>query len=240
MEFKLDEYKIFVQSHIATTEVFYKKQNISNQLLESLYQFDVTPGEYLSNIPNPRISEKFKILLKNTNKFNHMPMNNWFIYLYGYKKCGSCKNILILGNYGFSNQNCDKLKEYCKTCSNKKTSEWAKENPENSKIYRLQNKKTYDEYNKKYRLNNIEKFLSYNAKRRANKLQRTPKWLTKDDYSKIAEFYKKAKELTKETNIKYHVDHIIPLQGKTVSGLHVPWNLQVITALKNMQKSNRI
>ena len=78
------------------------------------------------------------------------------------------------------------------------------------------------------------------SKRRASKLQRTPKWLTKEQFKEIEQFYSKAKELERITGIKHHVDHIYPLQGENSSGLHVPWNLRVITAEENLSKGNKL
>ena len=52
--------------------------------------------------------------------------------------------------------------------------------------------------------------------------------------------YKNCKEVSEKTGIKHHVDHIVPLRGKQVCGLHVPWNLQIIPAIDNMRKGNKI
>ena len=78
------------------------------------------------------------------------------------------------------------------------------------------------------------------ATRDALKLKATPPWLTPQDRARIADFYKEARRRTKQTGIKHSVDHIIPLRGKTVCGLHVPWNLQVLTATENTAKGNRL
>jgi hypothetical protein len=64
--------------------------------------------------------------------------------------------------------------------------------------------------------------------------QATPKWA---NVSAIKEFYIGAQRLSKETGIPHEVDHIIPLQGKLVSGLHVPTNLQILTEKENQQKN---
>jgi hypothetical protein len=70
------------------------------------------------------------------------------------------------------------------------------------------------------------------------KARRTPPWLTKQQIKEIAGFYAEAIRLSEVTGIKHHVDHIVPLRGRAVSGLHVPWNLQVITAAENQRKHN--
>lgn len=76
------------------------------------------------------------------------------------------------------------------------------------------------------------------ARRRAAKLQRTPPWFNEGHKQQIREMIMERDRLTKETGIKHHLDHIIPLQGKNVSGLHVPWNLQILTESENCSKSN--
>jgi 5-methylcytosine-specific restriction endonuclease McrA len=71
---------------------------------------------------------------------------------------------------------------------------------------------------------------------RAKKLNRYPSWVDKEE---IKKFYTQAVLMEKETGTKYHVDHIIPLNGENVSGLHVPANLQIISGSKNSQKGNK-
>jgi len=82
---------------------------------------------------------------------------------------------------------------------------------------------------------NKHRYIANARRREADKLKATAKWA---DLEKIAEFYREAERLTRETGIRHHVDHIIPLRGKNVCGLHVETNLQVITAIANARKSN--
>lgn len=83
----------------------------------------------------------------------------------------------------------------------------------------------------------------YNYLSRLRKLhvsQATPSWLSEVDKRRIREYYVKAAELTEYLGEAYHVDHIVPLCGKTVCGLNVPWNLQLLTARENCAKGNRL
>lgn len=89
---------------------------------------------------------------------------------------------------------------------------------------------------KRYRENNKIKIYAHTALMRSKRNKRFPKWANKN---KISLFYKLAACLTRITGIKHEVDHIIPLQGKNVSGLHIENNLQVITSEENKSKSNK-
>jgi hypothetical protein len=77
------------------------------------------------------------------------------------------------------------------------------------------------------------------AKRRAALLSRIPKWITPDELWFIHEIYALASLRTRVTGFPWHVDHIIPLQGAIVSGLHVPSNLRVIEGHQNIAKGAR-
>jgi hypothetical protein len=88
-----------------------------------------------------------------------------------------------------------------------------------------------DVYCKTYYKNNRAKFVARCAKRRAAKAHATPEWA---DLKAIAKVYRVA--AAKPGHV---VDHIVPLRGRNVCGLHVEWNLQVITAKANRQKFNK-
>ena len=77
-------------------------------------------------------------------------------------------------------------------------------------------------------------------KRKLLKKKATPFWLTKEHILEMQEIYKDAQDLLWLNEEGLHVDHIVPLQGKTVCGLHVPWNLQILTSSKNIRKSNKL
>ena len=74
----------------------------------------------------------------------------------------------------------------------------------------------------------------------ARKLRAVPKWLTKDMIREIRNMYIRAADLSAELSVMHHVDHIIPLLNPTVCGLHVPWNLQILTATQNLKKGNKL
>jgi hypothetical protein len=104
---------------------------------------------------------------------------------------------------------------------------------------RNNNREEYRNYMNTYRNTNKDKIRMYNANYRAIKLKATPNWLTEEDHKWIQWIYTQAMRLSEYTGIPHHVDHIHPLRGKNICGLHTPKNLQILTADENRRKNNR-
>lgn len=160
------------------------------------------------------------------------------------KTCSACRQTKPLLDFLKNRAQKDGLDNQCVLCARLSKSKWKKANKDK---YNAQQQRAYAKNTlkgqlrlRKYRAENRALTKAQVAKCRAARLKRTPPWLTEAHYKQIELFYGAAASLTKELGIKFHVDHIMPLCGKDSSGLHVPWNLQVITALENLKKGNKI
>jgi hypothetical protein len=95
------------------------------------------------------------------------------------------------------------------------------------------------QYRNAWKQNNKLQVLADNKVRRRKHRLATPPWLTRKQKSEIRQLYEIAITMTKTTGEQYVVDHIVPLRSPEVCGLHVPWNLRVITQEENLKKSNK-
>ena len=167
-------------------------------------------------------------------KLYYQQNKEWFAE---YKKQYRLDNAEAIQQYGkeYNKLNSESNKEYQK--------EYYLLNKERVGIthaeYYANNKESVQQAHAKWRQENPEVVTALSAKRRSSQLQRTPCWLTEEDYKAIEDFYYLAKALTEATGIQHVVDHIIPLQGTLVSGLHHPNNLQILTRIENASKGNK-
>jgi len=151
------------------------------------------------------------------------------------------------------------LASRCKECRAKKNLDWHFSNPDRARRnrrkyyannrdaeiaqatgWRKSNPERHLENYRSWALDNRTHLTAKQNARRAAQMQAMPQWLSPIHRAQIQEEYDVAKAVTVQTGIEHHVDHIVPLQGKTVCGLHVPWNLQVITARENLSKKNKV
>lgn len=124
-----------------------------------------------------------------------------------------------------------------------RTKQWVDANKE----YRSAQKREYAQRSseaikakyKRYYEENYPRMLAKRNKQHADRLLRTPKWLTKDDHWIIEQAYELAALRTQMFGFPWHVDHVLPLRGKQISGLHTPINLQVIPGVENLRKTNK-
>lgn len=152
----------------------------------------------------------------------------------GRVSCQSCTNTYKRNNYGTEAKK--KKNDYYlehKDAIQIKRAERYFNNPEYQQTYQK-------EYGPKWATENKGKRQAITRGYQASKLNATPKWVTKDMFLEIERYYLEAVTITEKTGILMHVDHMVPLQGKTVCGLHVPWNLQVLTAIENCAKHNKL
>lgn len=134
-----------------------------------------------------------------------------------------------------------KKRSECKVCqSNRKKKEYIK-NPtpvlQRNVRWKISNRDYVRQKNNEYASSIHGKAIrtAIQAKRKASLLQRIPLWA---DLDKITEIYEAASFAKEFFNESIEVDHIIPLQGKIVSGLHVHNNLQLLISADNMKKHN--
>ena len=95
-------------------------------------------------------------------------------------------------------------------------------------------------YKEKYKIANPELYKALTSVRKRRHRNATPPWVTKEQKLQIRQLYLEAQRLTKLTGERYVVDHIVPLINDAVCGLHVPWNLRVMTQEENLKKSNKL
>jgi hypothetical protein len=164
------------------------------------------------------------------------------------KTCTKCQTQKPISEFYAQKMNSkDGYQSHCKLCDNVRVRAWNKRNPEKAKKHQKtadenryqKSKQTINARNLAWKKANPAKIAALDAKRRAAVMQRTPKWLLKSELLRIECLYSLALMLNKHGVESWHVDHIIPLQGKKVSGLHVYSNLRVVPSSVNLAKGNR-
>ena len=140
----------------------------------------------------------------------------------GVKTCKRCNESIPLSNFYIKNMNrpdgstVEILNSYCNECQSLRM-----------KVYR----------NTHEGKTSLKRSSALRSKRTRDA---TPNWLTPEQRKEILDIYEHMRDCRAVTGEAYHVDHIVPLNGKNVCGLHVPWNLQVLPSDVNLSKSNRL
>lgn len=201
----------------------YTKKVVIKSIISYFYGY--SPEEFLK-IKKQNVSIIYKKAYGHLLEFKPkgVPVAKYLLFIAGYKKCKYADKIFKLQEFESCDKTWDGYKDYTTI---------------GISIRYNFNKKETKEYRQWYQKENADVIARISAKRRARKVKATPKWLTEEHFTMINNFYKEAKSLSSDA-CKYHVDHIVPLQGKDVCGLHVPWNLQILPASENLKKSNKI
>ena len=176
------------------------------------------------------------------------------------KKCTKCAILKNLAGFSTDKRRKDGKQSQCKSCNNAANLRRYANNPDvrlakklydveyvnKNRVRKYKNNYAWNEANKDvvrersrlWKSRNKHKVASQTRKRQAAKAQRTPPWLNSEHLKQIEHLYWLASDLRCVSGQTYHVDHIIPLQGRDICGLHVPWNLQILPSDINERKFN--
>jgi 5-methylcytosine-specific restriction endonuclease McrA len=158
------------------------------------------------------------------------------------KTKGACVECLKVEWQQAAEKRADYFREYNKSEAGQQAKRKYYEANKENVIARAQARPDEDKrrYKKTHKVNNPDMYKEMTSLRRRRFRDATPKWLTENQRMEIRLKYRLAIELSRATGERHAVDHIIPLHGESVCGLHVPWNLQVLTQKDNLTKYNRM
>ncbi len=159
------------------------------------------------------------------------------------KNCKWCNQEKDLSEFYKAKTSRDGHQSHCKDCHSKMNSEKYYEKHEENRArlakYYLDNHEKEKASRREHYQKNKSTYLFNFYKREDRLKEATPNWLTAEMLSEIKDIYARRQEISNVTGVEHHVDHIVPIQGIDVCGLHVPWNLQILTAEENLRKSNK-
>jgi len=160
------------------------------------------------------------------------------------KLCLSCREEKINSAFVRDKSRKDGLCNSCKECRSKHHARYYADNAEKKLVSRkewgLKNTDQRKSYMKAYQSENAALYASHAARRREHIYERTPASMIESDSKCMTGFYLMRERVSDCLGITHHVDHVVPLRGKTVCGLHVPWNLCLLPEKINMSKSNKM
>lgn len=149
--------------------------------------------------------------------------------------CKSCESLYYQKNCVKIKERVNKYRENNKDLIKERNQKYYENNKEliveRVRLWRNKNLTKVKKYEKKYRSTHKEERVANTAAYRAAKVKATPKWLTDSQKEEIKNIYKNCPK-------GFHVDHIVPINGDEVCGLHVPWNLQYLPDIINETKGN--
>jgi hypothetical protein len=160
------------------------------------------------------------------------------------KVCLKCNVDRPLSDWAKDSNTKDNLQTKCKQCQRQYRLDNKQKHIDYAKDYRDLTRDKASAYSRQWRIDNPDhpidkgKDAAKTAKRRCSKLEATPPWVSGDHLKRIESIYIACSRVSERSGVPHHVDHIVPLQGVAVKGLHVGWNLRIIPASMNLQKGN--